>query len=138
MQSLTGELLSLAETSILMTIYLAITIICTATFFIAGYWIGGPLNGLFLQLMWSILSAPLVEPRRIPETSRRLGAVFSIMFFLCGLVVEGAKLPHPESMSFSDFGVWFLRAAVIGFIVMAAASGIVVVAGKARRWVVGG
>jgi hypothetical protein len=54
------------------------------------------------------------------------------MFFLCGLVVEGAKLPHPESMIFGDFGVWFLRAAV-----MAAASGMVVVAGKVRRWVGG-
>jgi hypothetical protein len=138
MQSLTGELLSLAETAILVTIYLAITITCTATFFIAGYWIGGPLGGLFLQLMWSILSSPLVEPHRIPETSRRLGAVFSFIFFLCGLVVEGAKLPHPESMSFGGFGVWFLRAAVIGFMVMAAASGMVVVAGKVRKWVVGG
>ncbi len=58
--------------------------------------------------------------------------MFSFMFFLCGLVVEGAKLPHPESMIFGDFGVWFLRAAV-----MAAASGMVVVAGKVRRWVGG-
>ena len=83
-------------------------------------------------------ASPLVEPHRIPETSRRLGAVFSFIFFLCGLVVEGAKLPHPESMSFGGFGVWFLRAAVIGFMVMAAASGMVVVAGKVRKWVVGG
>lgn len=72
----------LQKTAILVTIYLAITITCTATFFIAGYWIGGPLGGLFLQLMWSILSSPLVEPHRIPETSRRLGAVFSFIFFL--------------------------------------------------------
>lgn len=56
--------------------------------------------------------------------------MFSFIFFLCGLVVEGAKLPHPESMSFGGFEVWFLRAAVIGFMVMAA--------GKVRKWVVGG
>jgi hypothetical protein len=134
MQSLTSELLSIAETPILVTIYLAITIACTATFFIAGYWIGGPLGGLVLHLTSSLASAPPVAPHRIPETSRRLGALFSFLFFVCGLVAEGAKLPHPASMSVGDYGVWFLRAAAAGFMVMAAVSGVVVVAGKAWRW----
>ncbi|KAE9377652.1 hypothetical protein N431DRAFT_478838 [Stipitochalara longipes BDJ] len=137
MSSLTSELLSVAKTALLVMIYLAIMITCTATFFIAGYWMGSPLGGLFLQLISRIMSAPLVEPRRFQETSRRLGVLFSFLCFLCGLFAEGVKLPHPESMSVGDYEVWFVKAAVIGFMVMAAASGMVVVAGKIQSWVVG-
>jgi len=133
--SITAELLSLAETAIHVTIYLGVTITCMATFFAAGYWIGSPLGAVVLHLLSNFEPAPLVEPHLIPVTSRRLGVGILVVFFFCGLAAEVANLPPPESMSLGDFGVWSLRAAVIGFIVMATVNGMVVVAGKVRRWV---
>jgi hypothetical protein len=137
MQSLITELLSTTEAAFLITTYLATAIACTVIFIFLGSWIGRPVGGLIMQLVSSIMPE-LPEPQRAPQISRGLGVLCSFSFFFLGLIAEGIKLPHPESMTGDDYAGWFLKAAIIGIEVSLAANGVVLVVGKLRRWVAGG
>jgi hypothetical protein len=137
MQSLITELLSTAEAAILITTYLAAAIACTAIYIFLGYWIGSPLGGLLVQLASSFTPEP-PEPHRVPGISRGLGAVFSVLFFFFGVIVEGMKMPHPELMNGGDYVECYLKAAIIGIKVSLVVSGLVLLVGKLRKWVTGG